>query len=175
MVDFQWVNVFRAVGKKTELRKVLADNELFKDLNTVELTFLESVINVRSYRPGEIIFKQGEVGVGMYIVLAGQVSVHVEEIIPKTLESKVSMVAQLEKGDFFGELALVEHEGRRSATATAQNETSLIGFYKPDLIEILERNPTTGVKILMRLAEVLGVRLKQTSARISELKKELGK
>jgi CRP/FNR family cyclic AMP-dependent transcriptional regulator len=172
MVDFQWINVFRNKDAKSSLREKLHQNILFKDLRAGELRFLENIVNLRSYRPGEVIFRQGEVGVGMYIILSGHVNIQVEEIQTGTLQPKSSHVTVLKAGEFFGELALVEEEGRRSATASAQNEAQLIGFYKPDLIEIIERSPSAGVKILMRLGEVLGVRLRQTTARITELKTE---
>ena len=45
----------------------------------------------------------------------------------------------------------------------------LIGFFKPDLMEILERKPAMGVKILFQLATVLGERLLQTTDRITLL------
>ncbi|NJM10327.1 MAG: hypothetical protein HC883_05575 [Bdellovibrionaceae bacterium] len=49
----------------------------------------------------------------------------------------------------------------------------LIGFFRPDLFEILDRQPATGVKILLRLSEVLGRRLKETTLKVTELKDEL--
>jgi CRP-like cAMP-binding protein len=67
----------------------------------------------------------------------------------------------------------VEDAGRRSATSVASEDTVLIGFFKPDLLEILERSPGTGVKVVFRLAEVLGRRLKETTEKISQLKKEI--
>jgi CRP-like cAMP-binding protein len=172
MVDFQWINVFKNKDAKSSLREKLKQNVLFQDLNFAELRFVENIVNLRSYRPGETIFRQGEVGVGMYIILSGHVNIQVEQILTNSLEPKSSHVTNLNAGEFFGELALVENQGRRSATATAQDEAQLIGLYKPDLMEIIERSPTAGVKILLRLGEVLALRLRQTTARITELKKE---
>lgn len=171
MVDFLWDNLFLGRGKKS-VRESLRHCILFQDLSPIELRLVENIVNVRNYRQGENVFRQGEVGVGMYIVVSGTVNIHIEELNSATNETRTSHVTQLKPGSFFGELALVEHEGRRSATATANDEVVLIGFFKPDLIEIVERNSTAGVKILMRLGEVLGTRLRQTTARITELKKE---
>lgn len=171
MVDFLWDNLFFSRGKKS-IRESLRHCILFQDLSPIELRLVENIVNVRNYRQGENVFRQGEVGVGMYIVVSGTVNIHIEELNSVTNETRTSHVTQLKSGNFFGELALVEHEGRRSATATAHDEVVLIGFFKPDLIEIVERNSTAGVKILMRLGEVLGTRLRQTTARITELKKE---
>lgn len=172
MVDFIWKNIFSSDNKKSEVRKALKENILFKDLNSLQLNLLENIVNIRNYRPGELIFRQGEVGVGMYLIVSGSVNIYVEEFQANIQEVKSTLVTQLKDGEFFGELALVEEEGRRSASASAQNETVLIGFFKPDLREIIERNPSAGVKILWRLGEVLGVRLRQTTSRISALNKE---
>ena len=169
-MNYMWDNLFHN-KEKSSLRDCLQSNLLFSDLNAFELRLLEKIVNVRHYRPGETIFKQGEVGVGMYIVMSGTVNIYVEELEISSAESVSTYITQIKSGEFFGELALVENEGRRSASANAHDECVLIGFYKPDLFEIIERNPTAGVKILMRLGEVLVTRLRETTARIKELKK----
>lgn len=171
MVDFIWDNIFRNIGREGGIRSKLKENILFQDLSANELRLLENIINVRHYRPGEVIFRQGEVGVGMYIIVSGVVNVYVEELQTQNAELKTTHVTQLKASDFFGELALVEENSRRSASATAHEETVLIGFFKPDLMELVERNASAGVKILLRLGEVLGTRLRQTTSRITELKK----
>ena len=61
----------------------------------------------------------------------------------------------------------------RSASAKSAEDSVLLGFFKRDLIELLERNPATGVKVVFRLAEVLGQRLKDTTDKITKLKTEL--
>jgi CRP-like cAMP-binding protein len=170
MANFIWDNLFRDSGREKSIRQKMKTNFLFQDLTLHQLKVLERVVHVRSYRPGENIFRQGDVGVGMYIISQGIVNIYVEEIVPSTGEPKMALVTQLKEGDFFGDLALVEENGRRSASAVANKDTTLIGFFKPDLLEITERNPLAGVKILLRLGEVLGQRLKETTAKISELK-----
>lgn len=171
-MNILWENVFKKSEKANSIKACLKKNILFSDLSHFQINLVEKIVNVRHYRPGESIFKQGEVGVGMYLIVSGTVSIYLEEIEAATAESMISHVTQLKSGEFFGELALVENEGRRSASAKAHDECVLIGFYKPDLAEIIERNPLAGVKILSRLAEVLGLRLRETTAKITELKKE---
>lgn len=175
MVNFIWDNLFIDSNETQNIRGNLKKNILFQDLQFNELRLVQNIVNIRHYRPGENIFKQGEVGVGMYIIISGVVNIYVEELQAQTSSPVTTHVTQLRAGDFFGELALVENEGRRSASASAHEESLLIGFYKPDLMEIIERSPSAGVKILLRLGEVLGTRLRQTTARITELKKDYKK
>ncbi len=172
-MNLLWDNIFKNKNKKESVAQKLKENVLFRDLGSQELRLLNKIVHVRRYRPGEPVFSQGEVGVGMYIIASGSINIFIEEITTDTDAPKQSFVTRLQDGDFFGELSLVEEGGKRSASAIAQEESMLIGFFKPDLIEIMGRNPAAGVKILFRLAEVLGYRLKETTAKISELRKEL--
>lgn len=151
----------------------MKNNILFQDLNIRELQLVKNIVNVRNYRTGETIFHQGEIGVGMYIIVSGSVDISIEEsnIVGEAPQS--NFVTRLSEGDFFGEIALVEEAGRRTATAIAHEETVLIGFFKPDLMEVISRNPDAGVKILMGLGRVLGTRLAETTSMIRVLKKKV--
>ena len=109
----------------------------------------------------------------MYIVVQGTINITVEELHTVDEVQRNVFVTRLSRGDFFGEISLVEPAGRRTATATAAEEVALLGFFKPDLSEVIERNPRAAIKILSRLSEVLGRRLKETADRFAEVKREL--
>ena len=174
MGNYLWDNLFRPDQKRKTIRLSLKENILFRNLSKRELRFLETIIHERHYRLGETVFHQGEMGVGMYIIVQGRVDITLKSIISSPGgETEETFVTRLESGDFFGELSLVEENGRRSASAVAAEDTILIGFFKPDLLAVLERNPSMGVKVVFRLGEVLGRRLKETTDRITHLKNEL--
>jgi CRP-like cAMP-binding protein len=174
MASHLWENYFKPTTKEKEINAILKENILFQDLTKKQLKFVANIVHLRKYRKDETIFRQGEVGVGMYIILQGAVDITVEEnqAQERTHRQEVVMT-KLGPGDFFGELSLVEEGGRRSATAAATDKTTLIGFFKPDLLEILERNPAAGVKITLRLGEVLGRRLRETNDRVSVLEDQI--
>lgn len=168
-----WDNIIIRKNPHDELLRLLSSCFLFQDLSKKEISFIAELVHVRYYKPSEPIFRQGEVGVGMYIIGSGAIDIKVEDTID---EKDISThVALLKKGDFFGELSLVEPTSRRSATAVATEDAMMVGFFKPDLDEIIERNPSAGAKILFRLSQVLGRRLRGTSDKVTELKKELKK
>jgi CRP-like cAMP-binding protein len=174
MVNFLWENIFQRARQQDPVRRVLRENFIFQNLSDRELKFVEDIIHVRTFRPGEIIFRQDEVGVGMYLIMSGIVDVTINDLGEEYgAEPIPAFVTRLEPGDFFGEIALAEENSRRGANATAHTETVLIGFFKPDLMEILERNPSTGAKVVYRLSEVLARRLKETTAKVSSLRKEV--
>lgn len=167
-MNFMWENIFKKSRNENDIGSILSENILFKDLTKRELRFVKNLVHIRHYKPGEPVFKQGEIGVGMYIIIHGELDITLENN-----DSSPVYVTKLEPFDFFGEIALIEENGRRSANAVASKELKLLGFFKPDLQEIIERNPSTGAKILIRLAQVLGHRLKETSNKISNLKSEI--
>jgi CRP/FNR family transcriptional regulator, cyclic AMP receptor protein len=173
-VNYLWDNIFKKLERQQDITTILSNNILFRNLTRKELKFIENIIHIRKFRAGEIIFRQNETGVGMYIIVKGTVDISIiDDIFLERDKEKEVIVTRLESGDFFGELSLIEEVSRRSASATAAEDTVLIGFFKPDLLEILERSPSTGVKVIFRLAEVLGRRLKETTEKITQLKKEI--
>jgi CRP/FNR family transcriptional regulator, cyclic AMP receptor protein len=173
-MNFLWDNIFKRLEREQDIATILSRNILFRNLTKRELKFIENIIHIRKFRAGEVIFRQNENGVGMYIIVKGSVDISIiDDVFVTRDREREIVVTRLEPGDFFGELSLVEEVSRRSATASAVEDTILIGFFKPDLLEILERSPTTGVKVVFRLAEVLGRRLKETTEKISQLKKEI--
>ena len=155
------------------MEQLLRENILFSDLNARQIRFVRNIVHLRRYRATEFIFQQGESGAGMYIILKGVVAITVNGTIPESQPAADAIeIATLGPGDFFGELALVEDNSRRSADARALEDTQLIGFFKPDLLDILERNPASGVRITMRLGQVLGRRLRNTTDRLSQLEEQ---
>lgn len=168
-----WHNFFRKETAESRIVDAISKNKIFEKLSARELNLVEKLIHSRTYKPGETVFQQGEVGVGMYIVVKGAVDIFVESVNIRENTSHPVFVARLQEGDFFGELALVEPTGRRTASAIAGEESFLLGFFRPDLLSLMERSPSTATRIIFSLAEVLGRRLKETTDKVSKLKREL--
>jgi CRP-like cAMP-binding protein len=171
-MNFIWENIFKKT-KESDLQTILSENILFRDLSPREIRFVHKIVHVRRFHPNEMIFRQGETGVGMYMIMKGRVEIFTTDENAPSPEFQNIFITQLLPGDFFGELSLVEEGSHRAASAIAREETTLIGFFRPDLMEILARRPSTGVKIIFRLAEVLGRRLKETTNKVSELRAAL--
>jgi CRP-like cAMP-binding protein len=109
----------------------------------------------RNYLAGECIFFEGDPGMGIYIIRTGEV------IIKRKIESgEYQFLASFSKGDFFGELALVDSE-KRSASAIAKTDVNLSVIFKPELDEFIERFPKKGIKILQGITEIVVTRLRK--------------
>ena len=163
---FLWSDFLKLGQSKQEraLGQQLRENILFEELSSFELKTVLQMSHLRTFESEETIFHQGDPGMGMYIILSGRISI-------QSLQNKKDQGYRttLESGSFFGELALVEESHRRTATATALSTTTLLGFFKPDLLEIIQSHPKMGCKILSRLASVLGRRLSLTTEKITKM------
>ena len=169
--DSFWSNIFRDDKKEDiTIHKILKAIPLFSELRKNELKDIEKIFHKRNFKPNEVIFYEGEPGNGMYIVVEGKVGIY--KNISKDQEVKL---AELKSGDFFGELSLLETDDFRSASAICTEMTILYGFFKPDLLHVIERQPKLGLKIFKKLATMIGERLKATNREVQELKMEIMK
>jgi len=156
-----WQNIFKLRQKHAdETDKILLNIPVFQDLNHHDLRTIKRILHQREYRTNEVIFSQGDVGLGMYIIVRGAVEI--------VCNPGRHILAKLHDGDFFGELALLD-ESPRSATAVSKTPSTLLSFFKPELLDLINRNPKLGGKILFRLAWTIGERLKSTNEQVREL------
>jgi len=132
-----------------------------------ELKFVVPILHQREYKADELVFCEGEAGNGMYIVQSGQV-----DIVGHTTTGEDVLYASLFDRQFFGELSLVDGQPR-SATATCPVPSTLYGFFKPDLLELIDKHPAIGTKILFNLTNVLGGRLRDTNTKLMELQAQM--
>ena len=156
-----WENIFKFRQKETdEIDNVLLKIPVFQGLESRELRTIKRILYQREYKKDEVIFNQGDAGLGMYIIVKGTVEI--------VCGPERHMLAELSEGDFFGELALLD-DSPRSATAFSKPPCKILCFFKPELLDIINRNPKLGSKILFKLAWTISERLKITNAQVSEL------
>jgi CRP-like cAMP-binding protein len=163
--DTMWGNVFRKqeIGKPGILT-VLANIPLFNDLTMKELKAIERILHRRIYKKDEVLFNEGDPGVGMYIIEQGRINI--------TLGSENKLVASISNGEFFGEIALLS-ESPRTATAIAAVPTKILGFFQSDLFGLTETNPKMGNKILFKIAQMSAERLRFSNLENQQLKEKI--
>jgi CRP-like cAMP-binding protein len=150
-----WSNLFTTSSKKEALLNSISSIRIFKDLNSKEISQLKKVIHTRTYLAGEYIFNQGDPGIGIYFIQEGEV------VIKRSVDPVENiLLASFKKGDFFGELALIDGE-KRSASAIAKTDVVLSVIFKPELDEFNERFPRKGIKISQQIAEIVVTRLRK--------------
>lgn len=163
-----WKNIFSArVVREGSLEQILSKVPAFSGLSARELKEVAAIVHKREYRAGEPVFTQGDPGLGMYIIQEGEVTISLSG-----KETEERELAVLSDGDFFGELALID-ESPRSANARCKTDCILIGFFRPDLFELIEKKNQLGIKIIFKLAEIVSQRLRTTDKELSKTKSQL--
>ena len=132
----------------------LAKVPLFRDLDRKALERIERAIRPRSYKAGEVIVKEGDEGVGFYLISSGAVGVTKGGKDLNTLGA----------GDFFGEMALLEHH-RRTATITASAPTECLVLPRADFVSELRANPDLGIELLA----IVSRRLRELDEKLADL------
>jgi CRP/FNR family transcriptional regulator, cyclic AMP receptor protein len=120
--------------------------KLFKDLPEGELKSIERELKTVQHPAGHEIVVRGSQGVGFMIITEGTVTV-------STVQGKAR---KLGPGDSFGEMALLDHEGR-SATIKTDTDVTLASIPEWNFKSFLQEHPT----VAYRLLQVLSQRVRQ--------------
>ena len=110
---------------------------LFKDLDKKTLSRLERITRERSYSAGDVIVKEGDEGVGVFLITSGNVAVTKDG----------HELNRLGAGDLFGEMALLDSH-RRSATVQALEPTKMLAMLRSDFIAELRANADLAIDML---------------------------
>jgi CRP-like cAMP-binding protein len=113
---------------------------------------------LKHFPRGTVLFNEGDEGEEMYIVRSGQVA------IKKRVPHGEKVVAVLEKGDFFGEMAMLERIPR-TAGAEMMEDGDLIVLGSRDFDELVKNIPEMAVRMLRKYS----LRLRETTKMIEEL------
>jgi CRP/FNR family cyclic AMP-dependent transcriptional regulator len=155
MTSAFWDDIFKFSKKKSDIQ-ILEQIPVFNGLSKFDLNKVSKLLHLRSYKKDEFIFREKEPGESMYIIKSGKV------IINKIVKEKETILSTLDEGSFFGEVSLVD-EDVRSANAIATEDSELLGFFRADLMNLIDRNPRLACFILYKLSTVIGKRLRLQS------------
>ena len=103
----------------------------------------------------EIIFRKGEMGTELFIVMHGKV------LVVDDYDGELNALARLEPGDCFGEMALFTRV-RRSATVVCVEDGMLLVLDEAKLRHFIEKK--ISAKFLVNLIAILASRLRHTNA-----------
>ena len=118
---------------------------LFEGLSGRELQSVADAAKERRYDTGDTIVSEGESGVGFFVIADGEARV----------ESHGARRATLRPGASFGEVALLDETGRRSASVIAESPMRVFGITAWQFTPLLEQNPAIAIKIAKGLARML--------------------
>jgi len=138
--------------------EVLKGMQMFRYLSYRELVRVMNIAETMEVAADGEIFHEGQPGDSMYVVMSGTVK----------LSKAAAPIADLGKGQHFGEMSLVDRSVR-SLTATAGGGAVRLAVVKrKDFYDIIRKEPELAVKLLWSFVQVLGVRLRKTTSDLSE-------
>ena len=166
--DPEWyVNAGDAGEESAALLDVLGKLPIFETLTWNELEKIERIVHRRYFALGEMVIRAWTPRSGLFVVLSGSVNVvrHSEDGTPHVL-------GHLGQGELLGEFAILD-DSPRSTSIVASERCELIGFFRPDLMDLIQTDPRLGFKILYRLSQILGKHLDLVVESLRKLRKTL--
>jgi ATP-binding cassette subfamily B protein len=133
-----------------ELKHQLARCALFAALKADQIEMLARVGKVVRCDAGTVLFRRGDAGDELFVVLSGRVEFFVEETAP-TGERRVTTKGEAGPGDAFGEIAVFSGE-TRTLGARVGAETALCLIHRDALLKLLESGPALSLALLQTLA-----------------------
>ena len=129
-----------------EIAQTLRSVPLFTEFNRGAIRSLAESMHVRDYKRDEYIYRERDPGLGMYVVQTGRI-----RLLTEDEEGNLHESHQIGDFEIFGHLGLLG-DFRRFETAQAVTETSVFGFFRPELKSMIKRDPRTAAALLWALA-----------------------
>lgn len=139
----------------------LARIPMFAYCTERELLAVAGITRPVRYRTGSVVFREGDSGTTMFLVLSGQLQVLKGE----------QGIATLGAGANFGEMAMLDQPGR-SATIEVLEDAELLVITREAFFALLKRDPTLAVKVLWNMLLRLSSNLRSTSEKLAQKEAE---
>jgi CRP-like cAMP-binding protein len=136
----------------------LKNIEIFADLSVNELAAVASVTEEASFDEMEVVFREGDIGDTLFLVVEGEVAVIKDWNAEREFE-----LDTIGPGDYFGEMALFGDD-RRSATIRVKKNARFLTLNKQELQEIVREYP----QIALHVCRVLSMRIRRLHGKISD-------
>jgi len=136
---------------------VLKEAPFFRNIPTRNLAAIAQASQEKQYRAGERVFKTGEPGGALYIIVDGQVKIEQEK------REGATLLATLENDASFGEMSLFD-DSPRSASAIAARDSVILEVTRAPIIALTMQNPDMALELIA----VLSQRIRETSERLAD-------
>ena len=148
--------------------KLLSKIPIFSDLPVGELEHLQSMLQVKTLQPGEVLFREGEPGEHFYVLTDGEL-----EILLGVGTKEELLLNTLGPGEYLGEMSLIIPGGERTATARAKQEAVLLAMSRDEFTTLLEEHPVLVKSMVRVLSERLGSTNDATFRDLTEKNRQL--
>ncbi|TAK63209.1 cyclic nucleotide-binding domain-containing protein [Methylobacter sp.] len=137
--------------------QILDSSHWGEDFSWEQLQSISHYFKPYSASKGMVIYKEGEIGTSMGIIVKGAIGVYKND----------KLISTLRVGRTFGEMSVIDAQPR-SATARAEEETVFLALDKASMLILADKHPTLAFKIVWNISRALSQRLRLTSAQLAE-------
>ena len=134
--------------------KVVGSCPLFQGCSRQELETLKLYLHERHYLAGEIVFDEGEIGEGVYVVVSGKFRATRKGMLKK------KNLGEILPGGCFGEIALLKSTPRL-ATVVAEEPSVALAMFRSELERLADSRPRLGFKVAVEVARLMSARLQR--------------
>ncbi len=128
---------------------ILETCALFRNLERKELECLCQAAQTKSFADGAEIFREGDRGDGLYVVVEGLVAI--SGLVAENVRHEYSKFG---KGDFFGEMAILEDKPR-SATAISRGHSTVYFIPREDMLKLVAASPELALSLVREISRRL--------------------
>lgn len=148
------------MDSRTDITALLRGVDLFSALGDEELDQIASVLLVQNFKAGEtVILEKDEDAHALYIIASGEIQIFITGV-----GGRETILSLLSRGDFFGEIALIDGEPR-SASARTVTDTKVFILLQKDFLDLLDTKPGLAKGILLEMS----ARLRRSNRQIGSL------
>ena len=141
-------------------QQLLGNSAFFAETPADVLALIAASGETKNLQRGDVLFSEGDTPESMYIVLSGRIAIAIGN---QPIDGRESVLALMERGDLFSELALLDN-GKRSAMARAIEPSSLLQIPYSIVRQQLQLNPT----MLWGVTKLLAMRLRTMDEVLSD-------
>lgn len=142
---------------------LLKDIAIFSGLDDDQRNLIAGEMKRSEYRSGEMIFREGDPGEQLFVVLRGAVCIFIIDN-----EGKDVVLAEVKAGSYFGEMSIID-QTCRSAGCRVIEDCVLLELFADDFIRIKNTMPESSVKVMNRMLSIIVGRLMKTGAFITQM------
>lgn len=134
--------------------------ELFSELNEEQLAMLANLVVVQDYNRDETVVLEGDDSMqALYLIASGSVQVYMSGV-----DGRETILSFLERGDFFGEMSLIDGEPRSASVRTVTDAQMMI-IHRESFLQLIRQTP----EIAMALLSEMSKRLRKANKQIGSL------
>ncbi|HEX3624201.1 MAG TPA: cyclic nucleotide-binding domain-containing protein [Verrucomicrobiae bacterium] len=139
--------------------------KILGNLSDAQLARLADFMELQQWPINGVVFRQGDVGDGMFLVLNG-------ELRARTLNGDMELIlGTFRTGDFFGDMAMFDN-GPRSADVVANLDSSLIKISSSNFYRLIREAPALATPFLQATARTLASRIRADNKRINQISEQ---